>query len=310
VDHVTDLIITHVDVDGVCCAALAKRYLGTDPYVIFTGPRSLARHLGGVREGYERIIITDVSLNHDQAEAVNAELTRLISSGSKVIWVDHHDWDPEDAKSVASMCELTLEPSPSAASLFQKKYGPDDDVSRKIAEIGDDADTNTNSLEYTLAYKHGAWNFKDRLLLVNSLANGEFEGDFLARWKWEMEEEIRDADDLVSSLPLNVSKTGKRYAVLDVRGRRAPGTYAAKIAAEKMDLDFACVIYSCNSVSFYRGVRETNLLPLAIRHGGGGHPYACGANPKTGILERLACFLRRHYITKEIKQILAELDAI
>jgi len=307
---VSDLIITHVDLDGVCSASLAKRYLGTDPYVIFTSPRSLGRHLTKVKEGHERIVITDVSLNHDQFPLVWKELNRLISSGSKVIWVDHHDWDADDAKKIQEICELTLEQSPSAASLFYKKYSGQDEIAKKIAEIGDDADTNANLLPNTLAYKHGSWDFKDRLFLIDAFSNGEFEGGFLEEWKKELKEETDDAQELVASLKARVTKMGKRYAILDVRGRKAPGTYAAKVAAEKLDLDFACVIYSYKSVSFYRGKRDVDLLPLALRHGGGGHPYACGANPRASLTEKITCALFKHHNTKEINQILTELEEV
>ncbi|MDP7975520.1 MAG: hypothetical protein RAK24_05140, partial [TACK group archaeon] len=291
--------------DGVCSAALAKRYLSTDPYVVFTGPKSLAKSLERVREGHERVIITDVGLNHDQADAVEAQLKRL--SDSKVIWVDHHEWEKEDLERMGSLCELTVEPSPSAASLFFKKYGdPQDEIGAAVAAIGDDADTNTNALPNTLAYKHGTWDIRGRIYLVNALARGELEGEQVKRWKQEVDQEIQDAERLVSGLKPLVSVSGKRYAVLDMRGRKASGTYAAKLAAQRLDLDFAVVIYSCSSVSFYRGLRDTNLLSLALKHNGGGHTYACGANPRPGLLDRFACFLMKHRMTGELSQIVRE----
>ncbi|MGC9175214.1 MAG: DHH family phosphoesterase [Thermoprotei archaeon] len=306
----SDLIITHVDLDGVCSAAIAKRYLGSDPYVVFASPKRLDHVLRKVREGHERIVITDLSLNHDIAGPVLGELRRLASSGSKIIWVDHHAWESDDVESVSKLCELTLEGSPSAASLFFRKYMSADEVSKRIAEIGDDADTNTNALENTLAYKFGTWELKNRLLLLESFAHGKFDGDFVKDWKEQVILQQRDSEKLVAELTPVKSESGKRFAVIDVRGTRAQGTYAAKLAAQKLDLDFIAVIYSCKSVSFYRGVRDVDLLGVAKRHGGGGHAYACGANLRPSIYERILCFLSRRYRTKEIRRIIEELRYI
>ena len=306
----SDLIITHVDLDGVCSAAMAKRYLKSDPFVVFASPRRLEAVLRRTREGHERIVITDLSLNHDISEAVAAEVQRLASSGSKVTWVDHHSWNPDDVEKLSKLCELTVENSPSAASLFFRKYMNDDEVSKKIAEIGDDADTNTNALPNTLAYKYGTWELKNRLLLLDSFTRGEFEGDFIKKWQEEVKLQEEDSERLVSQLSPLTSNTGKKYAVIDVRGRKAQGTYAAKLAAQKLDLDFAAVIYSCRSISFYRGIRDVNLLPLAERHGGGGHAYACGASLRPSLYERILCFLSRRYKTKEMKRIIQELNSI
>jgi len=302
-----NLIITHTDLDGVCSGAIAKRYIGGNVKVVFSDPRYIADTLNSVDDDPENIVITDISLNHDKAEQAEKALKKI---KSKVLWVDHHEWNKNDIELISKICTLHVESSPSAASLFYRLYMLDDPISAEIAKIGDDADTNTNALKNTLSYKLGISQKGGKFYLLRAFSHGEFEPQRLDEWKEELQKQIKEAERIVKNLKVLITKSGKRFTIIDMRSKQASGTYTAKLAAEKLDLDFSAVIYNCKSVSFYRGIRDVDLLQLALKHNGGGHRFACGANPKVSLIERIMCWARKNYITGEINQIIEDAKEI
>ncbi|MEM0123717.1 MAG: DHH family phosphoesterase [Conexivisphaerales archaeon] len=302
-----NILITHTDLDGICSGAIAKRYVKGNVKVIFSDPRNIADTLSQLDSSAEKIIITDISLNHDKVELV---LNAIMKIKSEILWVDHHEWRQEDIEAISKRCTLHVESSPSAASLFYRMYMHDDSISEEIAKIGDDADTNTNAMENTLTYKLGISQKGGKYYLLREFSHGNFEPESLKEWKVKLQEQIKVAENVVSELSVISTITGKRFAIIDMRGKPASGTYTAKLAAQNLNLDFIMVIYNCKSVSFYRGLRDVDLLPLAINHYGGGHKFACGANPHQTLLERMICWLSRSYKTKEIKQIIEDAKKI
>ncbi len=302
-----NILITHTDLDGVCSGAIVKRYLKDDAKVIFSDPRHIADTLNEIDKKADKVVITDISLNHDK---VDLAVKALKGIKSELIWVDHHQWDQHDAELISKFCTLHVERSPSAASLFYRLYMHDDLISEKIAEIGDDADTNTNAMPNTLAYKLGISHKGGKFYLLNEFSVGNFEPEMLDKWKVELKEQILTAEKIVSKLSVFTTKTKKRFAIVDMRHKNASGTYTAKLAAQKLDLDFIVVIYNCKSVSFYRGIRDVDLLQLALNHHGGGHKFACGANPNVTLFEKLMCRIRKNYMTREIKQIIDDANKI
>ncbi len=302
-----NILITHTDLDGVCSGAIAKRYLRGNVKVIFSDPRYIADTLNKLDNNAEKIVITDISLNHDKVDLAVKALKKI---KSKILWVDHHQWKQEDMGVISTLCTLHVESSPSAASLFYRLYMHDDSISEEIARIGDDADTNTNIMKNTLAYKLGISQKGGKFYLLREFSHGNFEPEKLEEWEIELKNQIAIAEETVSKLSVLTTAAGKKFTIVDMRHKMASGTYTAKLAAQKLDLDFILVIYNCKSVSFYRGIRDVDLLPLALNHHGGGHKFACGANPHVTLLERLICRMRKNYMTKEIMQIIDDAKKI
>jgi len=296
-----NIVITHTDLDGICSGAIAKRYLKDDAKVIFSDPKHIVDTLSKIDKNSDKIIITDISLNHDNVDEVVKALKNI---NSEILWIDHHKWNQQDIETISKYCTLHVEQSPSAASLFYRLYMEGDEISEKIAQIGDDADTNTNALPNTLVYKYGISKKGGKLYLLNEFSSGNFEPKNLENWKEEWKEQLLNAEKIVSELSVFTTATKKRFAIVDMRHENMLGTFVAKLAAQRLDLDFIVVIYNCRSVSFYRGMRDVNLLQLALHHHGGGHEFACGANPNVTLFERLMCRIRKKYMTKEIKQII------
>ncbi len=69
------------------------------------------------------------------------------------------------------------------------------------------------------------------------------------------------------------------------------------------------VLRENNAISLYGDMRDkdVNLLPVALNHGGGGHPYACGFRFKLSLKSKiLTRILGKHYIPNEVWRIIEE----
>ncbi|MEM3393538.1 MAG: DHHA1 domain-containing protein, partial [Candidatus Methanomethylicia archaeon] len=75
----------------------------------------------------------------------------------------------------------------------------------------------------------------------------------------------------------------------------------------KLKLDFMIVWRRDNAISVYIGDRskEINLLKIAEKFGGGGHPFACGFKIKLSFKSRLLNYITlRRMIPKEVKKVI------
>jgi oligoribonuclease NrnB/cAMP/cGMP phosphodiesterase (DHH superfamily) len=302
-----NVVLTHTDVDGVTCGAVAKRFLG-DADVIFAWPRSVASRLRNVRGSGGRLLITDLSLNDNLVNQAAREVARLKASGWEVIWIDHHSWSQEAREAIALNChQFVVEEAPSASRLVFGTLMPEDAVSEKLAMLGDDADTATNALPLTLAYKK-ALRYVGRHHLLDAFSRGIFSDNEID----EVSNSLRD-DDLrisryVNSLVPQKTRNGRLFVVLDVLGQTFSGTHAGKVAAEKYGLDFTVMLDSRGMISLFAGVnREINLLPVALKHGGGGHTYACGCTPKISWYSKLRRRMSENYMPPEVKAVLQDI---
>ena len=81
-------IFTHLDGDGVCCAALIKmipKY--HDAYVYFTHPAGLEHDLSSISG--DDIIICDIAVDSKSAQSIYRHLNQL-SQEFSVLYIDHH----------------------------------------------------------------------------------------------------------------------------------------------------------------------------------------------------------------------------
>jgi hypothetical protein len=108
-------------------------------------------------------------------------------------------------------------------------------------------------------------------------------------------------------LPVLKTKNGHTYTIIDIRKikNKLPGSLVAKYASMEKNLDFTVVIYPRLNVSFYAGMNKNiNLLPIAKKYNGGGHPFACGCMPKLSFKSKLLVKFLKRYVPKEIKEVI------
>ncbi|MCS7386629.1 MAG: DHH family phosphoesterase [archaeon GB-1867-005] len=316
------IIITHSDVDGISCAAILKRYLKLKEKidekaisVIFSGPSSLLRVLSVIPKSSITLYITDISPNIIDEHSILRQLKQIKNHGSKITWIDHHKWRREYIQKLSNIAELILmEKAPSAARIVLEKFMPEDEISKKIAMYADDIDSlrdkfNESPILRILTYK-SKWKKK----LLKKFTQGIF-----------FDDEIRRISDrLRKEAEAEVSKTIKRaikmkthnnlkFAIIDLRKVNLPKSWIARKISEKLDLDFIMVLRRNNAISLYVGSKgkEINLLPIAQKYGGGGHPYACGFRLKLSLKSKVLSFiLGKKYIPNEVWSVIKNIKEI
>ncbi|RLF23569.1 MAG: hypothetical protein DRN15_05835 [Thermoprotei archaeon] len=293
------VIITHGDLDGVACAAIAKRVLG-EVEIIFSSPEKIAKSLRKLRVEDGLVVVTDISVNHGKEDEVLEAIRRLRRMRNEVLWIDHHRWTDRALELIGREAELHVKPSPSATRLVKEILAPQDEIAEKIAEIADDADTGTYSMSLSRAYRVATKRRDTKMRLLEKLKDGVFEDEEVEEWMKRSEEEIKASEELAKTVEICTTKSGLKFGVIRMRRMRGSGSIAAKIAMEKHGLDFVVVVRRNGRVSMYSRKADIGILEVARAHGGGGHPQACGF--RMSLKERILTLLfrKRMCFMKEI----------
>ena len=304
----TNIIITHKDVDGIASGAIVLRVIG-DARIKLASPRSVTRVLSRISEGKGEIYILDIAVNSSTIHEIAKELSRLKQEGWKIVWIDHHPW-PKGTKELLGkyVDKLIVEPSPSAASLVMRIFAPNDQVCERIALIGDDADSGSYSMDLSNRYYWVARDPGRRIYLIKALAEGNFDDEKLKIWAEEQKEKDRRLfeEKIREAVEIRFTKSGKKYALIDLRPKGGPGTAIARELAKREGIDFSLVIYSCDGgFGLYRGKGNVRLKRICEKYGGGGHEYACGGKLKFNFIERILCSLfGRRYRPRKVKNLI------
>ena len=153
------LSISHdKDVDGLNSAAIVWRYAkakGLDFKVLLTDYGSFDQVFSAIsRERDTLIIITDLGMDDTTIDAVQTGLTRAISQGCRVVWLDHHHWSDRSIKMILSLGNkpvLKVNHEFCAAEITHKVLMPRDEVAEELAKIADDTDFNLREIEEATA---------------------------------------------------------------------------------------------------------------------------------------------------------------
>ncbi|HIQ49755.1 MAG TPA: phosphoesterase [Nanoarchaeota archaeon] len=125
------LILSHGDADGVCSVAVFyKAKQNSKIPVIFTSPAALKDTLcrSMIKRALDELYIFDL--------AGTRETVRIASAWKKVVWIDHHSWEPEDK---FENMEIIIKPYPSATQVVAEYFG----IKDGIIEIANEIDTNS-----------------------------------------------------------------------------------------------------------------------------------------------------------------------
>ncbi len=305
------IIISHDDVDGIICASIIKRNY-KEGFYIPSSPRSLPFHLSSLNVNDKKIFISDLSPNDEYLRIIASDLDRLIKSGCEITWIDHHQWTEKALETLRNKTKIVVEPTISAAELVAKTLESSDEVINELVIIANDADSANYSLKETININRAIRNKKRLQYVFEALSEGRINDEKIIKWASKEEKNDSKIKETVKKLKVFTTKNGYRYAIIDVRKSKLPGSISGKYASLEHKLDFTVVIYSNRSVSFYAGLnKEINLLPIARKFNGGGHPFACGCSPKLSLKSRiLDKLLGKRYTAKEIKNILKEVSEL
>lgn len=299
------IIISHDDVDGIICASIIKRKMGDGIYIP-SSPRMLPNHLSEIEVKNKKIFLADLSPNEEQAKTITESLNKLSRMGCEIIWIDHHSWPEKVKEDLSSYAKIIVSPTISAAELVAKTLDAKDEVIEKLVSIANDADSANYLTEDAMNINKAIRNKKRLQYVFEALSEGRINDEKILKWAKKESKNDEKIKEYVKTLPVLKTRSNYRYTIIDVRKAKLPGSITGKYASLEHKLDFTVVIYSNRSVSFYAGMnKDINLLTIARKFNGGGHPFACGCSPKLSLKSKMLDKLfGKRYTVKEVKDIL------
>ncbi len=153
------LSISHdKDVDGLNSAAIVWRYAkakGLDFKAILTDYGSFEQIFSAIgKQRNTLIIITDLGMDDTVLNVVQTGLTRAISQGCRIVWLDHHQWSDNAIKMILALGNrpvLKVNHDFCAAEITHKVLMPRDEISTELATIAHDTDFNLREIEAATA---------------------------------------------------------------------------------------------------------------------------------------------------------------
>jgi nanoRNase/pAp phosphatase (c-di-AMP/oligoRNAs hydrolase) len=273
------LTITHTDSDGVITAYLINKYVERSKRIMFSNPSRIKDTiLRSLIEEWEikRLYVLDISGNE--------RALRVASIYDYVVWIDHHEWIPENKyKNI----EITIENEPSAARVVSKKYGIED----PIVDFADHLDQNSpqNDLEVDFrdlisSIRNSYQRERDHILekIVFDMMDNDLK-TIIDLNKKNIENFRIEMERLKSRIRENIKniKVNDKNVYIVETDKNIPVYKIQEIVPK--DWDLIVVIYkrirgSYTSWKIEFRSRELDILPVAKLFGGGGHKKAAGAN--------------------------------
>lgn len=228
------------------------------------------------------LIISDIGLNSRIMKQVLEPLKNL---KARKIWIDHHKTEPELREKVEeAVDEFIHDTKVSAAVLVQKRFMPNDEISKKIAQIGHNGDYDIEdrltNIFYTLIDYYRS-SMKDLFRVRDMFIAGDFEDskimeEYLQAYK--MFEAERDR--IKNSLEVIQMSNGKRLVVAS--SALLPRGKVTKFLSEFREED---IILAIDTTNFRIGLRSenTDVAAVAAVFGGGGHKHRSGFTYKNAL---------------------------
>ena len=146
------------DVDGLNSAAIVWRYAkskGLDFSVTLTDYGAFEPVFSSIATLRNTlIVVTDLGMDDSTLDTVIASLTRAISQGCKIVWIDHHQWSEKAIKAILALPNkpiLRINHDFCAAEIVHKVLMPRDEISAELAQIAHDTDFNLREIEGAMA---------------------------------------------------------------------------------------------------------------------------------------------------------------
>jgi len=305
--------ITHRDLDGIISAALVKKCF-PNVKIVFSGPRRIVKTLKKIRGEFGHLIITDIGVNEPLIDNIVTTLRRLKQKGWKITWIDHHTWSQDAIKKIGeTINEILIGKANAACELVADYLSLNDEVSKKLVEIGVDADTANYELEESKYLDPIVKKEKLALKLIDQLSKGIIYQSNLYLEGKRRYEKFRLTIDKLLTKRVRIERTmkGRKFAIIDLRHKKTLKSQFNMYVVRKLKVDFIAVIHSCNSLGLYAGIdKSVNLLPIALKNGGGGHPFACGFEVRVPIFKRILCTIFPKYLPRELREQIEEIKRL
>jgi len=265
-------LIGHTDVDGIASIALAKK--GFKPkeneYGILLHDPS--KQFSDVFA--EIVVIADIAVTFQTF----GSLANI--HAKTVVWIDHHrPYTDISALKFPANVQVILDPSaPSASLLVQKYFNLNDEISKKIVELGTKADQwqlNSEVQDWMDVVAGAVYYQENPEKVVSALETLDIAKvqEILTKYRSEKEEAKKE---LIKN---TVVRNIKGHSVaIGLSPEILSGSESADILLKNTNSEVQIVLKKEGWMSFRRAKTSTvNLITLAKAFGGGGHEYASGA---------------------------------
>ncbi len=142
------------DVDGLNSAAIVWRYAktkGLDFSVTLTDYGGFEPVFSSIASRRNTlIVVSDLGVDETTVDIVLKSLSRAISQGCKVVWLDHHHWSEKSIKAILSLPNkpiLRINHDFCAAEIAHKVLMPRDETCAELARIAHDTDFNLREID-------------------------------------------------------------------------------------------------------------------------------------------------------------------
>ncbi len=310
------LSISHdKDVDGLNSAAIVWRYAkakNLDFKAILTDYGSFEQVFSTIGKQRDTlIIITDLGMDDAIIDVVKAGLTRAISQGCRIVWLDHHQWSDRSIKMILTLGNkpvLKVNHEYCAAEITHKVLMPRDEISTELATIAHDTDFNLREIEAATALtdavsviRFGAIDKKEDVTdtiypILEKLAEDGMSGVWdkdahrlkdtllhkrVDHYRKEKSKKMRKAlaghhDQIIHGKLVRIVEIPSGVTSTDM------GTFASNqeiLTAIDPELEVADLLLSLSQggmLGFRRGKDGVLCNAAAKLFNGGGHPYAAG----------------------------------
>jgi len=310
------LSISHdKDVDGLNSAAIVWRYAkskGLDFDMVLTDYGGFVRTFSSVATRRNTlIIVTDLGMDDSVLDAVVAGLSRAISQGCRVVWLDHHQWSDRAVRSILSLENkpvLKVNPEYCAAEITHKVLMPRDEICAELATVAHDTDFNFRQIDgagaltdavsvirfSTIASKEdltaalrpiveklaekglaGVWNEQAKRF-HDSLLDKRVHHYRKEKLKKMRKALIGHCDQEIHERLVRVLEMPSGVTTTDMGTFIADSENLAVDGTQLKVADLVITVSSGGMLGFRRGY-ETTLCNIAAKlFNGGGHPYAAG----------------------------------
>lgn len=277
-------VMTHMDSDGVISLALLLKKLGgLKVRTYFTSPVQL-------RDAICRSTLRKKSLGELYVFDLAGENKAIYAAAiyDKVLWIDHHEWEPEER---FDHVEIVIDSKAKSAASVVAKYL---DVSSPLVDLADQIDTNSVECEEAekirttvgaIRYRFTGLELNRRLqelaykLSSENLSVLDEYRDLVGEYRQWLEKVLRDFKEKTKVYRVN----GLRVAVYETT-ESIPVYLVSNEMEEEVDI-LAIMIYRVAGEGKrpitkleFRTHTDVDVLKIAKFYGGGGHRKASGAS--------------------------------
>jgi len=283
-------LFTHTDLDGCGCAIITKMaYKDVDiEFCDYDNVNERVEnfYIGSSKNNYDKVFITDISVNEDVANIIEYykdakyypeiklfDHHKTAEWLNKYEWVSVSEWLESDVKnSGTSMLNNYLKNNPYGIAIYN--------FSEKVRQYDTwEWKTKYNDIEPKLI--NDLFQIQGRDLFIHNVIyqfnrNEEFtlseEDNLLLKSNQEkIDKYINERDKILVTKMLNKHKVGVVFA------EQYQSELGNTLSERHPELDYVIIINLSKAIS-YRTIKDgVDLSVIAKSYGGGGHPYASGS---------------------------------